>query len=102
MQYNNHGWAFTIPQFARMYAKKWGCDEKTLIEKFWGDHFYDPLTKKWYDTADGIEQRFFWKFLDNLGAKNFLEFFLVFRHIKYDEFCKNLIFINFFIPKWAF
>jgi len=45
-----HGWAFTIPQFARMYAKMWQCSEKTLIEKFWGENYYDPETKRWYDT----------------------------------------------------
>lgn len=45
-----HGWAFTIPQFARMYAKRFSLPVEALVEKFWGDHYYDPETKKWYTT----------------------------------------------------
>ena len=45
-----HGWAFTIPQFARMYAKKFGLPEDVLVERFWGEHYFDHETKKWYTT----------------------------------------------------
>ena len=40
-------WAFTLQTFARIYAKKFNVSEKTLMEKFWGDNYYDHETKKW-------------------------------------------------------
>lgn len=51
-----HGWTFTIPQFARMYAKKFNLPVKTLIEKLWGDHYFDTETNKWY-TSPYVEGR---------------------------------------------
>jgi len=46
-----HAWAFTLPLFGRMYAKKFGIDEKKMTERLWGDNFFDPETKKWTKTA---------------------------------------------------
>ncbi|KAH3900274.1 Elongation factor 2 [Saccharomycodes ludwigii] len=51
-----HGWAFTIRQFANRYAKKFGVDRQKMMERLWGDHYFNPKTKKWTnkDTdADG-------------------------------------------------
>lgn len=31
-----HGWAFTLPQFAKMYAKKFGVDLTKMSERLWG------------------------------------------------------------------
>ncbi|KAL6940680.1 translation elongation factor 2 [Hanseniaspora vineae] len=42
-----HGWAFTIRQFANRYAKKFGVDREKMMERLWGDHFFNPKTKKW-------------------------------------------------------
>eukprot|EP00891_Asterochloris_glomerata_P007131 jgi/Astpho2/7131/Aster-08310 len=42
-----HGWAFTLTSFAKIYAKKFGTDERKMMEKLWGDNFFDPSTKKW-------------------------------------------------------
>ena len=42
-----HGWAFTLTSFAKIYAKKFGTDEIKMMEKLWGDNFFDPKTKKW-------------------------------------------------------
>jgi hypothetical protein len=42
-----HGWAFTLTTFAKMYAAKFGTDEQKMMEKLWGDNFFDPATKKW-------------------------------------------------------
>ena len=47
-----HGWAFTIPQFARFYAKKYNMPVEALIEKFWGENYYEPIEKKWYTTPN--------------------------------------------------
>ncbi|KAL0325784.1 UNVERIFIED_CONTAM: Elongation factor 2 [Sesamum radiatum] len=42
-----HGWAFTLTNFAKMYASKFGVDEAKMMERLWGENFFDPATKKW-------------------------------------------------------
>lgn len=42
-----HGWAFSLKQFAEMYAIKFGVDVDKLMKKFWGENFFNPKTKKW-------------------------------------------------------
>ncbi|EDN96415.1 elongation factor 2 [Sclerotinia sclerotiorum 1980 UF-70] len=42
-----HGWAFTIRQFAQRYAKKFGVDRNKMMERLWGDNYFNPYTKKW-------------------------------------------------------
>jgi len=46
------GWAFTLTKFARTYAAKFKVDEKKMIERLWGDNFYDAESKKW--TTKGV------------------------------------------------
>ncbi|KAJ9301947.1 hypothetical protein DTO271G3_813 [Paecilomyces variotii] len=50
-----HGWAFTVRQFAAKYAKKFGVDRNKMMERLWGDNFFNPKTKKWTktDTYEG-------------------------------------------------
>lgn len=45
-----HGWGFTLRQFAKRYAKKFGANEDKMMTKLWGDNFYNPDTKKWTTT----------------------------------------------------
>ncbi|CCH58058.1 hypothetical protein TBLA_0A02590 [Henningerozyma blattae CBS 6284] len=50
------GWAFTIRQFANRYHKKFGVDKLKMMERLWGDSFFNPKTKKWTNKetdADG-------------------------------------------------
>jgi len=42
-----HGWGFTLGRFAGIYAAKFGVSKDKLMEKLWGDNFYDPDAKKW-------------------------------------------------------
>ncbi|KAF9586974.1 hypothetical protein IFM89_039846, partial [Coptis chinensis] len=30
-----------------MYASKFGVDESKVMERLWGENFFDPATKKW-------------------------------------------------------
>ncbi|CDK29728.1 unnamed protein product [Kuraishia capsulata CBS 1993] len=46
-----HGWAFTIRQFAIRYSKKFGVDRAKMMERLWGDSFFNPKTKKWTKNA---------------------------------------------------
>merc|ERR1712149_77011 len=42
-----HGWAFTLKQFAEMYAAKFKIDLDKMMKNLWGDRFYDAKAKKW-------------------------------------------------------
>lgn len=51
-----HGWAFTVRQFALRYSKKFGVDSTKMMERLWGDSYFNPKTKKWTNKdkdADG-------------------------------------------------
>ncbi|KAF0921027.1 hypothetical protein E2562_038229 [Oryza meyeriana var. granulata] len=45
-----HGWAFTLSNFAKRYADKFKVDEARMMERLWGENFFDPATKKWTNT----------------------------------------------------
>lgn len=47
-----HGWAFTVRQFAVKYSKKFGVDRKKMLERLWGDNYFNPKTKKWSKNAE--------------------------------------------------
>merc|ERR1712170_251835 len=47
-----HGWAFTLKQFAEMYSAKFDIEVSKLMKRLWGDHFYNPKTKKWSKSKD--------------------------------------------------
>ncbi|PMD50218.1 P-loop containing nucleoside triphosphate hydrolase protein [Hyaloscypha bicolor E] len=47
-----HGWAFTVRQFAQRYAKKFGVDRNKMMERLWGDNYFNPHTKKWTNKAN--------------------------------------------------
>ncbi|KAI9475397.1 MAG: elongation factor 2 [Benjaminiella poitrasii] len=42
-----HGWGFTLRQFAIRYAKKFGVDKEKMMNKLWGENYFNPKTKKW-------------------------------------------------------
>ncbi|KAF6161843.1 hypothetical protein GIB67_001141 [Kingdonia uniflora] len=48
-----HGWAFTLTNFAKMYAFKFGVDESKMMQKLWGENYFDPSTKKWTSKNTG-------------------------------------------------
>jgi len=42
-----HGWGFNLNKFAEMYAAKFGVAHEKMMDKLWGDNFFNPKTKKW-------------------------------------------------------
>ncbi|KAJ3670954.1 hypothetical protein LUZ60_008380 [Juncus effusus] len=48
-----HGWAFTLTNFAKMYAVKFGVEEAKMMERLWGENFFDPATRKWTTKNTG-------------------------------------------------
>lgn len=54
-----HGWAFTIEKFARIYAKKFGVEKDKMMQRLWGDSFYNAADKKFVKQAgDGCRRAF--------------------------------------------
>lgn len=58
-----HGWAFTLRQFAKRYSAKFGVDAEKMMERLWGDNFFNPKTKKWTnqstdDAGNQLERAF--------------------------------------------
>ncbi|KAK8500725.1 hypothetical protein V6N12_031385 [Hibiscus sabdariffa] len=48
-----HGWAFTLTNFAKMYASRFKVDESKMMERLWGENFFDTATKKWTNKNSG-------------------------------------------------
>lgn len=42
-----HGWGFTLSQFASRYAMKFGVNKAKMIQRLWGESYFNPSTKKW-------------------------------------------------------
>jgi len=60
-----HGWAFTLKQFAEMYAAKFGVDTDKMMKKLWGESFFNSKTKKWSkEKADDNKRSFCMYVLD--------------------------------------
>jgi elongation factor 2 len=58
-----HGWAFTLKQFAEMYAEKFGIQVDKLMKNLWGDRFFNLKTKKWANSQDADSKRGFCQFV---------------------------------------
>jgi len=58
-----HGWAFTLKQFAEMYAEKFGIQGEKLMKNLWGERYFDPASKKWTNGGDGKSKRGFCQFV---------------------------------------
>merc|ERR1712240_30487 len=57
--------AFTLKQFAEMYAAKFGVDTDKMMKKLWGESFFNPKTKKWSkEKADDNKRSFCMYVLD--------------------------------------
>jgi len=46
-----HGWGFTLSRFAAIYSAKFGIDKDKLMEKLWGDNYFDAEDKKWKKSS---------------------------------------------------
>lgn len=54
------GWAFTLTQFAEIYNRIKKQQSTTLVNKLWGDNYFDPSASKWTccpDAEDGAKLR---------------------------------------------
>jgi len=59
-----HQWGFTLKKFAKLYGAKFGIDEAKMMEKLWGDWFFDADAKKWKRSSEnGTLKRAFVQFI---------------------------------------
>lgn len=54
-----HGWAFTLKQFSELYADKFKIEVVKLMNRLWGENFFNPKTKKWAKQKDADNKRSF-------------------------------------------
>ncbi|CAM9948175.1 unnamed protein product [Pylaiella littoralis] len=47
-----HQWGFTLKKFAKIYAAKFGTQEDKMMQKLWGDWYFDAAGKKWKKNSD--------------------------------------------------
>jgi elongation factor 2 len=59
-----HQWAFTLKRFAKDYGSKFGVPEDKMMEKLWGEWYFDAARKVW-TTSDkgGTLERAFCQFI---------------------------------------
>ncbi|KAG0169878.1 Elongation factor 2 [Apophysomyces sp. BC1034] len=50
-----HGWGFTLRQFAIRYSQKFGVDKAKMMNKLWGENYFNPKTKKWSTKAQDAD-----------------------------------------------
>lgn len=48
-------WAFSLTRFANMYAAKFGVDEAKMLERLWGDNYFDGKNKKWIKSETNAQ-----------------------------------------------
>ncbi|CAM9129394.1 unnamed protein product [Phaeothamnion confervicola] len=59
-----HQWGFTLKKFAKLYGEKFGIQEDKMMQKLWGDWYFDQEGKKWKKNDDGGKlQRAFCQFI---------------------------------------
>ena len=47
-----HGWGFSLYTFAKMYATKFKVKKANMLQKLWGDNFYDAKKGKYSTDPD--------------------------------------------------
>lgn len=66
-----HQWAFTLSKFAKLYAEKFGIGEDKMMQKLWGDNYFDAKGKKWVKKGGEGLQRCFCQFIMDPICKMF-------------------------------
>uniref|UniRef100_A0A915JZM1 Tr-type G domain-containing protein n=1 Tax=Romanomermis culicivorax TaxID=13658 RepID=A0A915JZM1_ROMCU len=90
-----HGWAFTLKQFAEMYADKFGIQGEKMMKNLWGDRYFNPTAKKWQTTPENSSsKRGFCQFV----LEPIFKVFDVVMNVKKDETSKLLEKLNIKLP----
>jgi len=54
-----HGWAFSLKAFADIYSGMFKVPAAKLMDKLWGENFFNKKTKKWAKAKDADNERAF-------------------------------------------
>lgn len=54
-----HGWAFSVKEFADIYASMFKVPAGKLMNKLWGENFFNKKTKKWATVKSADNERAF-------------------------------------------
>jgi len=54
-----HGWAFSVKEFADIYSSLFKVPAEKLMNKMWGENFFNKKTKKWSTTKSPDNERAF-------------------------------------------
>jgi len=54
-----HGWAFSVKEFADIYSSLFKVPASKLMNKMWGENFFNKKTKKWSTTKSPDNERAF-------------------------------------------
>ncbi|XP_066947660.1 translation elongation factor 2-like isoform X1 [Macrobrachium rosenbergii] len=54
-----HGWAFSIKEFADIYSSRFSVPKEKLMEKLWGENYFNKKTKKWSRVKTSDNERAF-------------------------------------------
>jgi len=67
-----HQWGFTLKKFAKLYASRYNIQEDKMMQKLWGDWYFDGESKKWIkNDKGGTLQRAFCQFVMDPICKMF-------------------------------
>jgi len=78
-----HQWGFTLKKFAKLYAARYNIQEDKMMQKLWGDWYFDGDSKKWIkNDKGGTLQRAFCQFVMDPICK-------IFQAIMEDKKTKN-------------
>jgi len=58
-----HAWGFTLDDFAKMYASRFGLSVNKMRQKLWGENFWDAEQNEWVTKNPGNLQRSFCQFV---------------------------------------
>ena len=58
-----HEWAFTLRHFAKIYSTKFNVPEEKMMEKLWGDWYFDDEKHVWNSDHGGNLERAFCQFI---------------------------------------
>jgi elongation factor 2 len=50
-----HSWGFTLTKFAKIYAAKYGIKQKVLMEKLWGNNYWNHQANKFTSKQFGTD-----------------------------------------------
>lgn len=94
------GWAFTLKQFAEMYAAKFKIDVDRMMSHLWGDNFFNTETKKWSSTP--VTKTVLSVSLDDKSVRGFIQFVLnpIYQVRPSLPFSYMLLFLN-IMPNYA-